>query len=373
MKKIIFTALCAALLSVTARAQTNLIDVIQNVELYFKENKQCPTGYKLIYVKCGNVLQPKCIIPETEQNCSMCWEVHWGPCAGKKDGGMWFYNSFERANRVAYMYTSTSCCPWFETADYKIVLNDPKGCLQKPTGYEMASPWTPGFQLQTERIPGLPQLDSIDRIAAKPPVGDTNTKSSNGIDDLLNELLNHSELNLDADTKKAMEQMQKEAKQALAEQPKTNTTTNHTPQQTVEVRGLAGKIQSGEYDPKSNGSSNSASDKNANSTNSKQQNQESYVLFWLRQNNDGYSNQAFIKLNGKLLAIKPNAGKVINECSYAPSCDAKENCDNIGFCVCVLKANLTQKENTWEAEIINGKNKQGSFTAKPGCNIIEIK
>jgi len=231
------------------------VDIVQNVEEYFKENKSCPAGYKQIYIKCGNDLKPNCIVAENQAECYQCWEVHWGPCAGKTSGGMWFYNSFERANRVAYLTASSSSCPWFESSNYMIVLNDPKGCLSKPTGYEMVS-WPSPLQLQ-------PQLESIDKFPTLSIKDETGTKkeltSTNDLDGLLEELLVDNELNNDQKTTKEFEALKSQTKELLIQAEEEKKNQLNTTQSAVGLRGLAGKIESGEYDPYNSNKNTAAS------------------------------------------------------------------------------------------------------------------
>lgn len=248
------------------------VDIIQNVEEYFKENKTCPTGYKQVYIKCGNDLKPNCIVPERQCECYQCWEVHWGPCAGKTSGGMWFYNTFERANRVAYLTASSSSCPWFESSNYMIVLNDPKSCLNKPTGYEMVS-WSSPLQLQ-------PIFESIDKIPSLSGKNESNTKkelsSTNELDGLLEELLVDDELNDEEKTTKEFEALKSQTKELLKQAEEDKKNELNTTQGTVGLRGLAGKIESGEYDPynsnkntSANGQSNQNTKDTTNSSSSK--------------------------------------------------------------------------------------------------------
>jgi hypothetical protein len=263
----IFSALCSRLSAQDVIDKA--VDAIQNVELYFKENKTCPDHYKLVYIKCGNDLKPNCIVPEDQTNCNSCWEVHWGPCAGKPSGGMWFYDSFERANRAAYLAASSSSCPWFESSNYMIVLNDPKGCLQKPTGYEMVS-WPSPLQLQ-------PRFESIDNIPSLSPKKEKTNKDksteNNELDDLLNELITDNGLSDDEKTAEGLERLKKQTNELLvkAEEEKKNNPV--VEQNNVQIRGLAGKIESGEYDP--NKSKEQENKNNTASTQLNQNNKES--------------------------------------------------------------------------------------------------
>ncbi len=240
---IVVLAMYSKLVSQNAIDRT--VNLIQDVELYFKENKTCPQGYKQVYIKCGNELKPNCIIPEAQCECYQCWEVHWGPCAGQTSGGMWFYNTFERANRVAYLTASSSSCPWFESSNYMIVLNDPKSCLNKPTGYEMVS-WSSPLQLQLI-------FESIDKIPSLSGKNETNTKkelsSTNELDGLLEELLVDNELNDEEKTTKEFEALKSQTKELLKQAEEDKKNELNTTQGTVGLRGLAGKIESGEYDP----------------------------------------------------------------------------------------------------------------------------
>lgn len=248
-------------------AMDKTVDLIQDIELYFKENKACPTGYKQIYVKCGKELKPSCIVPERQTECTDCWEVHWGPCAGKTAGGMWFYNTFERANRVAYLTASSNSCPWFESSNYMIVLNDPKGCLYKPTGYEMVS-WLSPFQLQPEfvSIENFPYIGE-EKKTKKP----TKPASSDDLNDLNNELLTEIGKENDDAALKQLDQLNEQTKALIkqAEENKKKEVTYGGGQ--VTLRGLAGKIESGEYDPNkpenntnSNTSNNNSSSRQTN-------------------------------------------------------------------------------------------------------------
>lgn len=102
---------------------------------------------------------------------------------------------------------------------------------------------------------------------------------------------------------------------------------------------------------------------------------ENFVLFWI--SSDLFQENIKIQFNGSYL-VSDNKPKQISGGSYSiPDCDSQERClsGNKGlYCGNVLRAILTQTQNSWAAYEVNGGRKwSGSFTAKPGCNIIEIK
>jgi hypothetical protein len=182
---------------------------------------------------------------------------------------MWFYDSFEKANRVAYLAAASSSCPWFESSNYMIVLNDPKGCLNKPSGYEMVS-WPSPLQLQ-------PRFESIDNIPSLSPKKEKTNKDksteNNELDDLLNELITDNGLSDDEKTAEGLERLKKQTNELLvkAEEEKKNNPV--VEQNNVQIRGLAGKIESGEYDP--NKSKEQENKNNTASTQLNQNNKES--------------------------------------------------------------------------------------------------
>lgn len=130
---------------------------------------------------------------------------------------------------------------------------------------------------------------------------------------------------------------------------------------------------------------------------------ETFVLFWISP--DLFQEKIKIQLNGSMLesksdnnttsnsnlslssinlqtaarnGLKRSEIKLISGASYSvPDCDSQERClsGNKGlYCGNVLRAVLTKTQNTWTAYEINGGRKwSGSFTAKQGCNVIEIK
>jgi hypothetical protein len=271
------------------------------------------------------------------------------------------YNTYKEAITSAEHGRSFNSCPWYNAQDYRIVLNDPKNCLQKPTGYEMVS-----------------------STYAREGSGD--------LDDLLEELLNDSSLTGgNAGAKQQWMQVQKEIKDILAKQTpeSTDLDNNSFSAPKVGVRGLAGKIQSGEYDPKGSNDSknNHAGDgdnsKTAHSGSGGTDNQERYAIFWIRSGTFTYgSPQIYIKLNGQYISVRPGSGKVLQGAmSGAPGCGAQDNCDGSGWCGNIIRVKLTQAQNSWVAEEQHADGQlrghtqvwRGSFTAQPGCNLIEIK
>ena len=314
---IVVLAMYSKLVSQNAIDRT--VNLIQDVELYFKENKTCPTGYKQVYIKCGNDLKPNCIVPERQCECYQCWEVHWGPCAGKTSGGMWFYNTFERANRVAYLTASSSSCPWFESSNYMIVLNDPKSCLNKPTGYEMVS-WSSPLQLQ-------PIFESIDKIPSLSGKNETNTKkelsSTNELDGLLEELLVDNELNDEEKTTKEFEALKSQTKELLKQAEEDKKNELNTTQGTVGLRGLAGKIESGEYDPYNTNRNTTASGQNnqntKDTTNSSSSKGPESGSGNSSTSNSGSSNTGanFFNISGKnFSAVKCGISPTSNDCPH---------------------------------------------------------
>lgn len=320
----------------------------------------CPKGYEQIYVLCNKKEMPKCIIPAKQPECELCWEIHYDPCEGRTSGGMLSFSTYQAASSYAaadkLLYSS---CPWYNNQVYRIVFNNPKDCLHKPTGNEMAS-----SQYVRE--------------------------GSGDIDDLLAELLNdESVIAKDTTAKNEWEQVKKDTKETLAkEEPqKNNSGAAYSNTQTVGLRGLAGKIQSGEYDPyatKGTSANSSAGQSNASSTpGNNAGNQGSYAIFWIRNGTFTYgSPQLFVKLNGQYIMVRPGSGKVIQGARSAPpACGAQDNCDNLGWCGDFIRVNLTQTQNSWAAEEQHGGGNMagikqkwfGSFTAQPGCNIIEVK
>jgi hypothetical protein len=388
---------------------------------------QCPDGYEQIYVKCENTLTKSCVLSDRQPTCSGCWLVQYGPCVGSRYGGTKTFDSFQKAKETAdYDSQADDSCPWYNDQDFKIVLNDRNSCLHKPKGNEMGPSGGQrpvGLQTTTsfgnmdefigDELKFTKEGDgTVTQISS--PIGSGPRSNNSGFSSADEaEIWRQVEAilgTLPADVRAALQQYLPAIFEGLLNGDSTaliELIDQHTnssvgsnyvsPPSTSygnmndflgdELRftnpNTGAQISSpiGNPGPAANApnpsSGNTGSSSNAPASNNTPVdswgNQENYVIFWLRNNEDGYQNQAFVRLNGNLLQLRPGAGKALLETSYEPNCQARENCDNVGFCPGVLRVKLSQRPNTWSAEIINGTNKAGSFTAKPGCNIVEIK
>lgn len=321
----------------------------------------CPKGYDQIFVLCNKKEVAKCIVPAKQPECDYCWEIHYAPCEGRTSGGMHSFSTYQAAASYAAadkLIHSTSC-PWYDNQVYRIVYNNPSECLQKPTGNEMVST--------------------------------TYTKQGTGdVDDLLNELLNdESVIANDTNTKKEWEQVKKDTKETLAKkEPEKSSTGNYSGTQSVGLRGLAGKIESGEYDPyapKTNTTSNSnaangnttttATGTNAGNQAGNTSNQNSYVVFWIRTGTFNMTPQLKMKLNGQYVE-----GYIFGAEDSPPSCSYQNPTGEDAYGKVygtALRVPLSKTQNSWAAEELhnNGDSKKwyGTFTAQPGCNIIEVR
>ncbi len=417
MKKTVLAFVVLMFLLFSAAAQDALdksIDFVQDAELFFRKNKECPQGYKLIYIKCGNDMKPNCIVPNRQTECDQCWEVHWGPCAGKNYGGMSSYNSFERANRVAYLRASTSYCPWFESSNYMIVQNDPKRCIYEPTGYEMIS-WPSPLQLQTDRVPEdispfLPQENKQSSGNIRRQSSSISSQSSEGIDGLLEDLLTDNGLATDEKWVKEHNQIKTQSNTLVSQQEAEQKSSPLAAQNPVGLRGLAGKIQSGEYDPYANpqkesrqastqaGTSSAGNGSSAHSgamaqTGTGQDKEECVVIIWVGQAAYGWGTT--VTLNGRKFMAEKHAGNsyainadaeiYLEQLGSAPACNEMQSYNDqvrasrvvYSKCNFIRTKVISGSVNQWTALVSEpyGKSRRlsGSFTAKPGCNVIEIK
>ena len=176
-------------------------------------------------------------------------------------------------------------------------------------------------------------------------------------------------------------------------------------QNTVDARGLAGKIKSGsgEYDPSNEKKEETTSGQiNQNPKNPTQQTKythqqnvaESYVIFWVGDAAYGWGTT--VKLNGQ--TFRPNkhgeeinrkvdskATIILSKLGTAPKCSDETYWDDeisnsiIMYSICgIIKTEVvTGSTNNWVANVLVSPGEfqevSGSFVAKPGCNIIEIK
>lgn len=116
MRNIIITTITFLIIFDIAKAQVN-----------------CPPGSEKRNIKCNGQIVTTCV--PINYDCRNCWNVENPPCDGNISGGLWSFNSYEKALQAAErLKAENNHCPFYNDQIYKIYLDDSKYCNNSELG-----------------------------------------------------------------------------------------------------------------------------------------------------------------------------------------------------------------------------------------------